>query len=232
MKRVLFVLALISAFVYGSAFAQITVGGQLGVAYSGGNETAKKDGKTNEKKGDSPLTFVFSPYAIYSLTSDFGIGAQLGVGYSSWTSPANSTLDGHKDDKSVRSDLMFHFTPFARYTLLGNDRIRLFLDGQLPIRFGSEDNRKDIVGDKTTTTDGPSVFGIGVGIVPGLQVNLTSSFALIATANVASINFNYERASKTDSGVTQTKSNTDFSFGVNGAVPSKVPFMVGLAVSF
>ena len=76
------------------------------------------------------------------------------------------------------------------------------------------------------------MFGIGVGVIPGIKVNLNSTFSLIATANVASINFNYERLTTDLSGATSTKSETGFSFGVNGAVPSKLPFMVGLSMSF
>jgi|GEM_PF-975398 hypothetical protein len=232
MKRVLLVLALISAVACSSAFAQLTIGGKVGFGYNGGSETAKVAGVTTEKDGNSDMTFTFLPYAIYSLRSDLGVGTHLGITYSSLTVPANSTEKGHGNDKTTTSDFIFHFTPFVRYHLLGNDRISLFIDGQIPLQFGSKGATKTVNGDKTTTADGASLLGIGVGMVPGIQVNLTSRFALIATANVASVNFNYERLTTEVGGATTTTTGTGFSLGVNGAVPSKTPFMVGLALSF
>lgn len=232
MKRVLLVLALVSAVACSSAFAQLTIGGKLGFGYNGGNQTTKAGGVTTEKDGNSDMTFTFLPYAIYSLRSDLGVGTHLGLTYNSMTVPANSTEKGHQNDKTTTSDFIFQFAPFVRYTLLGNDRISLFLDGQLPLQFGSKGATKVVNGDKTTTADGASLFGIGVGVIPGIKVNLNTTFSLIATANVASINFNYERLTTDLSGATSTTSETGFSFGVNGAVPSKLPFMVGLSMSF
>lgn len=48
MKRVLLVLALVSAVACSSAFAQLTIGGKLGFGYNGGNQTTKAGGVTTE----------------------------------------------------------------------------------------------------------------------------------------------------------------------------------------
>ena len=227
MKRVLLVFALVSAVACGSAFAQLSVGGALGFNYKGESSTTKAGGTTVNADGASQFTFKFLPYAIYSLNSDFGVGAHVGATYTSNTEPNPGIGDEHKNDRTVTSNLVFEFTPFVRYSLLGNDRISVFLDGRVPLKFGSVGAAKVVNGNNTTNVDGASLMSFGIAVVPGLKVNLTSNLALVATADIASLNFNYQAVTQTVGSASATKSTTGFSLGLGST-----PFTIGVSRSF
>lgn len=241
MKKLFCFLIFLSAMWSGSLFAQIGVSGELGLRY-------KSNG------GDLPGNFSFSliPSGLYHINSDFAVGAKLGITYTSGIIATKDTsslsgafekaLDGIKNKlngktsvtvkSQTTSDFVFHLVPFARYYALGNDRISVYFEAQLPLGFGSMGSTKTTMSDgKTTTTDGAGYFSFGIQVVPGVRVKLTEGFSLIASANIARIGFNYESTSHKYGETTITSKTTSFGLGVNSSV-QEAPLTVGLQLNF
>ena len=219
MKKGLFLFFALIAMACGSAFAQLAVDGQLGFNYgSAGN--------------DSRIAFRLLPGLSYELNSDIALGGRIGFDYN-----ASSTSSGEEQKEkssSTKSDFIFHIVPYVRYFALGNDRLKLFCDAQLPLSFGSTGASKVTVAGKTTSTDGNGVFGVGLQLVPGLKYELTNQIALIATANVVRFGVMYNSTSVKAGDKTVTTSSTSFGLGINhaGYEKSAAPFMVGCQFSF
>lgn len=229
MKKGLFLFFALIAMACGSAFAQLAVDGQLGFNYgSAGNE--------------SRIAFRLLPGLSYELSNDIALGGRIGFDYNATSSSlgGDSESDNGKKEKqkekssSTKSDFIFHVVPYVRYFALGNDRLKLFCDAQLPLSFGSVGASKMTAGGKTTSTDGNSVFGVGLQLVPGLKYELTNQIALIATANVVRFGVMYNSTSVKSGDTTVTTSSTSFGLGINHAGYEKgtAPFMVGCQFSF
>lgn len=219
MKKGLFLFFALIAMACGSAFAQLAVDGQLGLNYGGSGDNSR-------------ISFRLLPGLSYELSNDIALGGRIGFDYN-----ASSTSSGEeKKEKSssTKSDFIFHVVPYVRYFALGNDRLKLFCDAQLPLSFGSVGASKITVGGKTTSTDGNSVFGVGLQLVPGLKYELTNQIALIATANVIRFGVMYNSTSVKEGDKTVTTSSTSFGLGINhaGYEKSAAPFMVGCQFSF
>ncbi|MGP1460485.1 MAG: outer membrane beta-barrel protein [Bacteroides sp.] len=219
MKKGLFLFFALIAMACGSAFAQLAVDGQLGFNYgSAGN--------------DSRIAFRLLPGLSYELNSDIALGGRIGFDYN-----ASSTSSGEEQKEkssATKSDFIFHVVPYVRYFALGNDRLKLFCDAQLPLSFGSVGASKVTAAGKTTSTDGNGVFGVGLQLVPGLKYELTNQIALIATANVVRFGVMYNSTSVKVGDKTVTTSSTSFGLGINhaGYEKSAAPFMVGCQFSF
>ena len=214
MKKVLLMLGVLSAMACGSAFAQVAVGGQLGLNYQGVED-------------DSNVNFTLLPGATYELSNQLAIGGQIGIDYRARTS---TQKQGEKSIKTTNSDFTFLLTPYVRYYALGVDRLSLYFDAQVPLSFGT-------VGSSTVdgkTTDGNGTFGIGLQVVPGLKFELSNQIALLATANVARFGVMYNSVSVKEGDKTVTTSATSFGLGVNHAGYGKdaALFMVGFQFSF
>ena len=217
MKKGLFLFFALIAMACGSAFAQLAVDGQLGLNYGSAGD-------------DSRISFRLLPGLSYELSNDIALGGRIGFDYNA--SSKSSGEEQKEKSSSTKSDFIFHVVPYVRYFALGNDRLKLFCDAQLPLSFGSVGASKVTVAGKTTSTDGNSVFGVGLQIVPGLKYELTNQIALIATANVVRFGVMYNSTSVKEGDKTVTTSSTSFGLGINHAGYEKVPFMVGCQFSF
>ena len=220
MKKGLFLFFALIAMACGSAFAQLAVDGQLGFNYGSAGDN------------NSRIAFRLLPGLSYELSNDIALGGRIGFDYN-----ASSTSSGEEQKEkssSTKSDFIFHVVPYVRYFALGNDRLKLFCDAQLPLSFGSVGASKMTAGGKTTSTDGNSVFGVGLQLVPGLKYELTNQIALIATANVVRFGVMYNSTSVKSGDTTVTTSSTSFGLGINHAGYEKgtAPFMVGCQFSF
>lgn len=235
MKRILLILALVSVMAYSSAFAQLSLGGSLGFDY------------TTPAEDNSAIAVTLLPDLSYGLSSKLAVGGKLGFTYASKYTKADKT-------KTTVSEHLIVIAPYVRYNALGNDRLSLFFDAQLPLGFGSAGTEVSVSG-KTKEIDGPSLFSFGLGVVPGLKVNLTSSFSLLATANVARLGFVYNKSTTKVGDEKVTSSGTYFELGVNkvsvlgaevvqeevtpGVIKNElkvtaqsVPFMIGIQYTF
>jgi len=220
MKKGLFLFFALIAMACGSAFAQLAVDGQLGFNYGSAGDN------------NSRIAFRLLPGLSYELSNDIALGGRIGFDYN-----ASSTSSGEEQKEkssATKSDFIFHIVPYVRYFALGNDRLKLFCDAQLPLSFGSVGASKMTAGGKTTSTDGNSVFGVGLQLVPGLKYELTNQIALIATANVVRFGVMYNSTSVKAGDKTVTTSSTSFGLGINHAGYEKgtAPFMVGCQFSF
>ena len=101
--------------------------------------------------GESTTTWSILPEVGYNLDDNWAVGAVLGYGES-----------GKDDNKRKR----FEISPYARYTAIKLNNINVFLDGT--VSYVNNDN----AGAKT------NVFG--VGIKPGVAVNLDEKLSFVA----------------------------------------------------
>ncbi len=222
MKKSFLILVVLSVMACGSAFAQLAIGGQLGLRYYSGAEE------------NSDFNFTLLPGLSYNLSDALAVGGQIGVDYSSntglSTTPGAGSLLPTKT-KTTNSTFTFRIMPYLRYFALGSDRLKLFFDAQVPVSFGSTGVAVEIDGKKTST-DGPSLFNIGLQVVPGLRYSLSDSFALLATANVARFGVMYSSRSSKFGETTTVTSETTMGLGVNHSGYSFAPFMVGFQFMF
>ncbi len=217
MKRIVSVLALLGAFAIGSAYAQLAISGNLGFNYQSPAE------KT------SVVSFSLLPDVNYGINNMLAVGGKLGFNYNVKSNEVSETT-------TSTSDFIFTLAPYVRFFALGNDRVSLFFDGQIPLSFGTLGKGKVTTKGKTVESDGNGYFGFGLWAVPGIKVNLSQNFALLATANVARLGYQYTSTStksKDAEGkdVTTTVSQSAFAFGVNN-YQQDAPIMIGIQMEF
>lgn len=112
----------------------------------------------NWADGANETTFKVLPEVGYNLSEDWAIGTQIGYQYNY--------------EKGVKVNA-FVVTPYARWTFAKFDAVSLFLDGGF--EFGTYKASGDGVKD-----DSHNAWGIG--IKPGVKVDLTDKLSFIAHA--------------------------------------------------
>ncbi len=122
--------------------------------------------QTSSCDGDSETYFQLLPEIGYNLNENWAVGVAVGYGQSK-TKVSGSTA-------KIKA---FTVAPYARYTFLKFDRVNLFLDG------GVDYTRTSILGTKTNA--------FGVGIKPGVAVNLNDKLSFVAHAGF--LGYNYEK---------------------------------------
>lgn len=120
--------------------------------YVGGSVSV--DGwSSQENAGDrSETTFKFMPEIGYNLNEDWAIGTVIGYENNKW------------DGVEGVSESAFVVAPYARYTYLKSGKLSLFVDGGVSFESASE-------ADWTA---------FGVGLKPGLAVNLTDNVSFVS----------------------------------------------------
>lgn len=115
-------------------------------------------GISHAKFEDNKSTsFKIMPEIGYNLSDQWAVGATLGYQKGD-LSFAGETFGDAK---------VFQFAPYARFTFFKSDFINLFVDGT--------------VGYANLKVDGfDSVNGLEVGLKPGLAINLSKNFSIIA----------------------------------------------------
>lgn len=109
----------------------------------------------NWVNGANETTVKLLPEVGYSLDEKWAIGTQIGWQY--------NYNDGVKCNAFV-------VAPYARYTFASFDAVSLFLDGGF--EFGTYKYSGDVKGDSQNAW--------GIGIKPGVKVDLTSSLSFVA----------------------------------------------------
>jgi len=82
-------------------------------------------------------------------------------------------------------------------------------------------------GGTTVTVDGPKTTNFGVGIVPGMQYNLTDHISMNCALNILELGFTSEKTVTKDvdgQGTELTEKTNEFGFGVNYATPITIGF--------
>ena len=153
MKKIFAVAALAVASLFGAANANAEgwfIGGSLGYWHESSN--ANQDFSTN--------TLTILPEAGYNFNSKWAVGTQIGY---EMVSICGANSDGH----------MFQFNPYARWSYFrtSNNLVQLFLDGTVGIGVGGLTYDGDSEGNAVTWK---------VGVRPGVAINLTDKFSLVA----------------------------------------------------
>ncbi len=159
MKKIMMTLAAVC--VAATMNAQVYVGGTLGLGFQ--NKLTDKDGKDA-----TGMTFAIKPEIGYVLNENSALGIVLGFGVSNnsnmvgeqYAAAANTNL---KLDKSA---VTFTVSPYYRYNYLKFSNVNLFFDGQFAFGLAKQDNNK--------------LTQIGLGIVPGVSVNLNEKISFVA----------------------------------------------------
>ncbi|MCM1369050.1 MAG: porin family protein [Candidatus Amulumruptor caecigallinarius] len=111
------------------------------------------------KNGVTTNSFAIMPEIGYDLNSTWSIGTQIGYQYNH-TCGVDASLN------------MFKFNPYVRWTFFktDNDLVELFVDGGAGIGLGWYDHNDD---SHTAVT-------WNIGFRPGVKVNLTEKFSVVA----------------------------------------------------
>ena len=193
------------------AQAQMFVGGSMGIDFGATKQTL---GSTTNN-GPATSAFELSPKVGYYLSDNFAVGLNATLAFASQNNRA--------DNPTKQKGTEWGFAPFARLSLLNIGNFSILLEGGVGI-FGS--SSKTTTG--STTLDGPSVFGFGMGVMPLLSYTLTNRINLEASTNLARLALVSE-TEKTGSGTTESKvSDTSFGLGVDSSDFFSTPFKIGI----
>lgn len=117
-------------------------------------------GFQTSKQGDDKNTLItVMPEFGYNLDESWAVGITLGYGHSKDTAKKGSV------ESSVKTDV-FQISPYARYTFAKFDKVNLFIDGGV-------DYVHTKIGDAKNNA-------FGVGLKPGVAVNLTEKLSFVA----------------------------------------------------
>ena len=146
---------------------------------------------TSSYDGNSETYFSILPEIGYNLSENWAVGMTIGYG------EAKTKIKGVGTDK-VKT---FQIAPYARYTFAKFDKVNLFIDGTVGYM------NEDFAGTKTNT--------FGVGLKPGVAVNLNDKLSFVA--HVGFLGYENEKVKDADKATNTFGLNLDgsnLSFGV------------------
>jgi len=100
----------------------------------------------------SETVFKFLPEVGYNINDEWAVGTVIGYQSNKW------------DGVEGISETAFTFNPYARYTFLKAGKVNLFVDGGV---------------DFTSASDADWT-ALGIGLKPGLAVNLTDNISFVS----------------------------------------------------
>ena len=183
-----------------SSNAQVFVGGELGMGFSGGNT---KYGNTTV---DSPSTLSvrFSPKVGFYLNDNFAIGVEVLVG----TSVEN---DKAVNNETKDTELEWGIAPFARLSVLEFGKFSVWFEGAAGVLGTSSKSKTG-----NTTVDLPSTLSAGLSVAPLLSYSLTERINLEMDLNFLSLGIGTTTRTTKVSGSDDIKrNNTYFGVGVD-----------------
>ncbi len=117
-------------------------------------------GFQTSKQGDDKTTLVtVMPEIGYNLDENWAVGIGLGYGHT------KNSVEKKGVETSVKTDV-FQIAPYARYTFAKFDKVNLFVDGGMHYMHTK-------TGDVKNNT-------FGIGLKPGVAVNLNSKLSFVA----------------------------------------------------
>ncbi len=159
MKKIMMTLAAVC--VAATMNAQVYLGGTFGLGFQ--NKLTDKDGKDA-----TGVSFSIMPEIGYKLDDKSAVGIVLGLGVTN-----NSNVIGEKiaavantNVKLDKSAMNFSIAPYYRYNYLQFSNVNLFFDGQVGFSMAKQDENK--------------LTQFGVGLVPGVSVNLNEKISFVA----------------------------------------------------
>ena len=222
MKKAFMTLAAVAAFSF--ANAQFFVGGSLGFTSGSGSssvtvtETSGSNTETTtiEEKNPSYSEFSFSPKAGYYLNDKLAVGITLGFStYSETEYDYNYSNNLQQTEMSLKyTENMFGVAPFVRYHFAEWNNFSLFGELSMGLAFGSS-KEIETSPNKEEEMKGPSLFGFGVTIMPGISYKINDHIQLEATLDVFGLNYTYEKSTRNEeySNTNYESVNTESEFG-------------------
>ena len=138
---------------------------------------------TSSYDGNSTTVWSILPEIGYNLDENWAVGMTVGYG--------ESTVKVSGVKEKVKT---FQISPYARYTFVKFDKVNLFVDGGVAYK------HENYAGTKTNT--------FGVGLKPGVAVNLNDKLSFVA--HVGFLGYENEKVKGDD------KSTNTFGFNLNG----------------
>ena len=134
------------------AMMTMTVNAQVYVGGGVGLQTSSYD-------GNSETYFTIIPEIGYNLNEDWAVGMTIGYG----EAKTKMNVAGVKVTDKVKT---FQIAPYARYTFAKFDKVNLFVDGT--------------VGYSHVNYAGTKTNSFGLGLKPGVAVNLNDKLSFVA----------------------------------------------------
>ncbi|MCS6795235.1 MAG: outer membrane beta-barrel protein [Raineya sp.] len=189
------------------------LGGGLGFStssekttFSGGNTTVNID-------GDKGTNFSIVPGVGYFIIDKLSVGMDLGFNTNTFKQIDNNNSNNY--DKT--STTLISFTPYARKFFMLGDSFGFTGTFGVGVGLGSsKEERKR--GNTTTTSEGPKVTTLEIGIRPGIVFFPTNKVGL--EANFGFIGFSSITSKEENSGITAKETTTEIGFGANSIQPT------------
>ena len=140
--------------------------------------------QTSSYDGNSETYFTILPEIGYNLDENWAVGLTVGYG--------ESKVKEKGESEKVKT---FKIAPYARYTFVKFDKVNLFVDGTVGYQ------NENYAGVKTNT--------FGVGLKPGVAVNLNDKLSFVA--HVGFLGYENEKVKGDD------KSTNSFGLNLNGS---------------
>jgi len=138
------------------------------------SETTFKAATSTTVDGPTSSSFEFSPFGGVFLSDKFLVG--LGLGYES---TKVTDTDVSMADEYIESSNLTSIMPFVRYYYMPTENAGLFLHGSVGVGFGKD--KEELKDGSVTESYESDVFGIAIGIVPGLVIYVTDYLGLEAS---------------------------------------------------
>lgn len=222
MKKLFITIAFVAAAMF--ANAQFFVGGNLGMAMENGKIKAANSGTTVEQDAPKAFTFTFAPSLGYMFNDNMGVGLDLMFGMGKVT--AKTYNDPNPVITTTTKTTTIGFAPYFRYVFAEVDNFKFYADARIEYLMSTPKIEGEQSGT-TVTVDGPKTTNFGVGIVPGMQYNLTDNISMNCALNILELGFASEKTVTKDvdgQGTELTEKTNEFGFGVNYATPITIGF--------
>ena len=222
MKKLFITIAFVAAAMF--ANAQFFVGGNLGMAMENGKIKAVNSGTTVEQDAPKAFTFTFAPSLGYMFNDNMGVGLDLMFGMGKVT--AKTYNDPNPVITTTTKTTTIGFAPYFRYVFAEVDNFKFYADARIEYLMSTPKIEGEQSGT-TVTVDGPKTTNFGVGIVPGMQYNLTDNISMNGALNILELGFASEKTVTKDvdgQGTELTEKTNEFGFGVNYATPITIGF--------
>lgn len=133
------------------------VGGSIGFWHESGNRGSYEPLTASNADTNQ---FSIMPELGYNFNNRWAVGGTIGYMYKHWC--------GLDQDYNV-----FKLNPYARFTYFrtSNNLVQLFIDGQVGIGLGAVDRKHQ---------DTHTAVTYNIGLRPGIAINLTNRFSIVA----------------------------------------------------
>lgn len=221
MKKLFITIAFVAAAMF--ANAQFFVGGNLGMAMENGKIKAVNSGTTVEQDAPKSFTFTFAPSVGFMFNDNMGVGLDLMFGLGKVTEK-DYDFDPVATFKTKATTI--GFAPYFRYVFAEVDNFKFYCDARIEYLMSTPKIEAE-QGGTTVTIDGPKTTNFGIGVVPGMQYNLTDNISMNCALNILELGFATEKTVTKDvdgMGTELTEKTNEFGFGVNYATPITIGF--------